>query len=136
MAAVARLRPEGVVLERLHQLGRSRLVRIVAGQTIGLLERLVLVRLGEVGVFSVVAVSTQRRRVLGQMILGFAVAFIAGLVRDVAGVAAHIERGVAAAALRDIHSLVVAGETKVLLRGRTGRRLQELVLVVGSVRIV
>src|SRR5208282_4742819 len=61
---------------------------------------------------------------------------IAGLVRDVAGVAAHIERGVAAAALRDIHSLVVAGETKVLLRGRTGRRLQELVLVVGSVRIV
>ena len=62
-------------------------------------------------------------------------ALFAGLVRDVAGFAAHIQRYVTAALLGHIHARVVAAQTKVLFL-ITGRRLQQLKFIVGLMWIV
>jgi hypothetical protein len=61
---------------------------------------------------------------------------LSGLMRDVASVAAHVERGVAAAVLPWIlRANVVAGEAEIVfLIARGG--FQQLILVVGSMRIV
>ena len=118
-----------------HQLGRIRLVRIVAGQAIGLFERLVLVRLLQVGVLHIVAIDAQRGSVLGQMVIKLALAPLARLVRDVASVAAHVEGGVAASLLWNIRSLRVAAQAEIVFL-IAGGWLQQLVLVVGSMRIV
>jgi hypothetical protein len=61
--------------------------------------------------------------------------FGSSLVCDVAGVAAHVKRGVPAAFLRHIHSGFVAAQAEILLLV-AGHWLQQLVLVIGSVRIV
>ena len=64
---------------------------------------------------------------------GFAA--LAGLVRGVAGVASHVERGVTAAFFGNIESLFVAAEAKILLLVPRCR-FQQLILVVAGVRIV
>jgi len=54
----------------------------------------------------------------------------------VAGFAAHVQSGVTAAVLRDIHSDVVAAQAEILFRRRARSRLQKLIGIVGLVRIV
>src|SRR5689334_18282043 len=53
----------------------------------------------------------------------------------VAGVAAHVERGVAASLLGDVHAGVVAGQAKIFFL-LSRHRLEQLVLVIGGVGIV
>lgn len=60
----------------------------------------------------------------------------AGFMCDVASLATHIESGVTTALLRNIQTLVVAGQTKIVVLGRATRRLEQLVLVIGTVRIM
>ena len=105
---------KGLVQEGLHQLGGFRLVRIVAGEAIGRGEGLSLVRLHQTGVLHIVTIDAQRGSVLGQVKIKFALAALARLVHRVAGVAAHVECGVAAALLRNIRSLRVAGEAEIV----------------------
>ena len=119
----------------LHQLRLRRLVRIVALYAVGGGERLSLVRLDQVRRSRIVTVEAQRRARLGQVIIELLFALLANLVGDVAGVAAHIQRRVPAAFLGNVDALVMAGEAEVLcLVSR--RRLQELILVVGLMRIM
>ena len=80
-------------------------------------------------------IDAQRGSVLGQVEIEFALAPFARLVRDVAGVAAHVERGVAAALFRNIRALGVAGEAEIVFLVARGR-LQQLKLIVGGMRIV
>src|ERR1017187_6179416 len=135
VAGIARLRFKRIVHECLHQLGRFRLVRIVASKTIGLFERLSLVRLHQLGILHIVTIEAQRGCVLGQVIIEFAFAAFTRFVRDVAGVASHVERSVTAATRRNIRSLRVAREAKIFfLLSRGG--FQQLILVVGSMWIV
>ncbi len=105
MAGVTLSAGKGRVRELRHQLWLSGLVRIVAGEAVGLVDRLVLMRFANGCVLRIVAVDAQRRGVFGQMEVELALAGLAGLMRDVAGVAAHIERRVPAAALGHIHAL-------------------------------
>jgi len=93
----------------------------VTGQAIGLFERLVLVRFLEGRVFYVMAIHTKRGRRLGQMEVELGLADLAGFVGDVAGVAAHIERGMTAAFLRHIRTRVVTTEAEILFLVPRGR---------------
>ena len=114
MADFALLVGEWRMGEFRHQLGRSGLVRIVAAHAIGRLEGLILVRLLQVGVLYVVAIEAKRRRRLGEMKVELGLADLPCLVRDVAGVAAHVEGGVAAAFLGNVHAGLVATQAKIL----------------------
>ena len=115
MASVALLAFKRIVQEGLHQLRRLGLVRIVALQAIGFVDGLVLVGLEHRRIFHIVAVKAQRRRVLGQVIREFALRGVACLVNNVAGVAAHVERRVPAAALGNVHTRVVTSQAEVFL---------------------
>jgi len=72
------------------------------------------VRFLEVRLFYVMAIHAKRRRRFGEMEVELGLADLAGFVGDVAGVAAHIERGMTAAFLRHIRTRVVAAEAEVL----------------------
>ena len=121
--------------ELCQQLGSGRLVRIVTAHAVGLRERLVLVRFLQVGALYVVTIDAQRRRSFGQMKVELHLAGLARFVGGVAGVAAHVEGGVAAALLRDVDADLVAAQAEILLLvSRLG--LQQLILVVRGVRIV
>src|SRR5579872_938593 len=86
-------------------------------------------------ILNIVAVKTQRRSALGQMKIKFGLAAVSSLMRDVAGVATHIERSMAASLLGHVQSLLVAIETKVLpVLSRF--RLHHLILVVALVRVM
>ena len=107
--------------ESLHQLGLRRLMRIVALRTGGRGKRLSLVGLDERGVLGVVAVEAERGDGFGQVIVKFLLALFSDFMDGVAGVASHVESGVAAAFFGDIQSLTVAIETEVFaLRSRSG----------------
>src|SRR5579885_306458 len=135
VAGLAHLVFERIVRERLQQLGRSRLVRVVALNAVGRRKRLILVRLLQVRVFRIVAVEAQRRGRLRQVEVKFFFAPLAGPVGHMAGFAAHVQSGVPAALLRYVEAGLVATEAQILLGvSRTG--LQQLVLVVGDVRIM
>ena len=110
-------------------------MRVVTAQAVGGSEGLVLMRLLQVRVFYVVAVQAQSRSSFRkvELILGGGVS--AGLVSDVAGLATHVESGMAAAFFRNVYPLVVAAEAEVLLLVSRGR-LQQLVLVIGTVGVV
>src|SRR5208282_3973726 len=111
-------------------------MRIVAAKAIGFFKGLVLVRLLQRCIFWIVAIDAERGRRFGQMEIELSLSDFTGLMRGVTSVAAQVERGVAAAVLSGIRgSNVVAGEAEiVLLVARF--RLQQLVLVVGRMRIV
>lgn len=113
--------------ESLHQLGLSGLVRVVTSHTVGLGERLTTMRLDESSIRSVMAVETQRRSSLRQVIGKFRIRFVTRLVRGVTGVATEIESGVPAAVLRNVKARVVAAQAEVLGRIRAGRPLQEII---------
>ena len=89
----------------LHQLRLRRLVRIVTLNAIGGSEWLPLMRLDQARVFYVVAIDAQRWRGFRQVIVELQLAALACLVDSVASLAAHIERGVTAAFLRNIQAL-------------------------------
>jgi hypothetical protein len=110
MTGVTRLRFEGRMLENLHQLRRLRLVRVVASQAIGRGKGLIVVRLGQAGVLGIMAIKTERGSILRQVVIELAFSPTANLVRNVTGLAAHIQRGVTAAILGDVHTLTMAGE--------------------------
>ena len=86
---------EGLVDERLQELRAGGLVWVVATQTIGFLERQVTVGLGKSGLSHIVAIQSQCWRALGEM--ENTIHLLADFVALVATVAAHIQRGVAAA---------------------------------------
>lgn len=115
MTGIALLLSKGHVRELLHQLGTVRLVRIVASEAIGAAERLSLMGLDQGFILNVVTVEAERRRIFGQVILEFALVGIAGLVSDVTSIAPHVERGMAAALLRYIQALGMAGEAEILV---------------------
>ena len=70
--------------------------------------------LDERGILDVVAVDAERGNGLGQVIVEFLLSLFADFVRHVAGVASHVEGGVAAAFFGDVQALVVAIEAEVL----------------------
>ena len=86
---------------------------VVTAQAICRTERLVLVRLLQVRVFRIVTIRAQRRRSLRQVESVFRGGFGPRLMRRMAGVAAHVERSMAAALGRDIHPLLMAAEAEV-----------------------
>jgi hypothetical protein len=114
MAQVARLVGEWRMQELPHQLGRCRLMRIVATGAIRRGERLIVMRLLQAGVLHVVTIDAQRRSALGQMKIELSLPRFSGLMRGVAGVASHVEGGVAAAFFGDIQSLLVATQAQIL----------------------
>ena len=109
MAGVARATGEGRMGELLHQLRLRRLVRIVTLNAIGCGEWLSLVRLDQAGIFHIVAVDAERRSGFGEVVIELQLARLARLVNGVAGLAAHVQRHVPAAFLRDVEPLRVAG---------------------------
>ena len=108
---------------------------IVALHAVGGGERLTLMRFLQVSILGIVAIEAERRRRFGQMELVVHGRFGAGFVGNVAGVTAHVERGMAAALLWRVHSGLVATEAEVLFFG-AGHGLEELILVVADVGIV
>ena len=118
VAGVAASAGERRMRERLHQLGLRRLVRIVALHAIGGGERLALVRLDQARILGIVAIEAQRRSRLGQVIVELNLALLADLVGDVASLATHVQRGVPAALLGNVQSLLVAGQAEVFVRRR------------------
>src|SRR5450755_781783 len=69
------------------------------------------------------------------MIVEFLLTFFANFVRGVAAAASHVEGGVAATFFRNVGSLGVTGQAEILFL-IAGSRLQQLKLVVGSMRVV
>jgi hypothetical protein len=107
----------------------------MASQAIRFFERLVVVRLLQIRTLGIVAVQTEGWRHLGQMEIKFGLSNLSGLMRDVAGVATHVEGCVSAALCRDIQAGLVAAQAEVLfLIARDW--LQQLILVIGDVRVV
>ena len=121
MANLALLRRERIMQKRLHQLGSLRLVRIVAGQAIGGAEGLPLMGLQQSGIFGIVAIGTKCGSVFNKVKIKFALATVAAFVDRVAGIAARVERGVAAAFFGNIRALSVAGEAEIVLFLARGR---------------
>jgi len=135
MTGIATLLRKGRMRELGHQLGRRGLVGIMALQTVGGGKRLVLVRLLQGGIFQIVAIHAQRRSGLRQVKSVFRRRIRASLVRDVAGIAARVKRGMATAFIRHVQSLSVARETEVVLFISRGR-FQQLILICRSVWVM
>ena len=86
-------------------------------------------------ILDIVAIDAERGDGLGQVIIEFLFLLFANFVRHMTGVAPHVESGVAAAFFGNVHALIVAIQTEVLaLFSR--RRFQQLILVIGSMRIM
>jgi hypothetical protein len=118
-----------------HQFGSRGLMRIVAADAVRSFEGLVLVRLLQVSTLHIMAVDAESRRSFGQVIIKLRFPHLAGLMRGVASVAAHIEGGMAAPFLGNIQAGVVAAQAEVFfLISNLG--LQQLKFVVRLVRIV
>ena len=124
MAVVALLVFKRVVQERLHQVRRIGLACVVALDAIGRLKGLAVMGLDDRRVFHVMAVNAQPGGVFGQVVGEFALRGIAGLVNNVAGVTATVERRMTAAALGNMHPDVVTGQAEIL-RLVTRHRLQQ-----------
>src|SRR4051794_32025754 len=88
--------------ERLHQLRLRRLMWIMAAQTIGFVEWLIVVCFLKAFILGVVAVEAELRSGLRQVIVKLSLSFFTGLVSRVAGAATHIERSMTASVLRNV----------------------------------
>ena len=135
VANFAGLLSEWRVDELRHQLGRRRLMGIVASQAIGSAERLIAVRLLQARVLGIVTIEAKRRRRFGQVEIEFWFPFFSGFVRHMAGLASHVERRVTTAFFWNVQPDLVTAEAEILFLS-TGTRLQQLVLVVARVRIM
>src|SRR5271166_3934405 len=92
-------------------------------------------RLLQVRALGIVTVQTERRGRLGEVEIKLGLSNLSGLVRDVAGVTTHVQGRVSTTFCRDVQSGIVAAQAEVLfLIARLG--LQQLVLVIGDVRVV
>lgn len=111
-------------------------MRIVAAQAIRLLKGLAVVGLDDRRILRIVTGDTKRRGIFRQMEVKLAFTSLASLVCHVAGIASHVQRGVTAAVLGDIDTNLVAGKAKVRILSVSADRLEQLVPVVGSVRLV
>ncbi len=105
MAGVATLIRKWRMCKLRHQLRRCGLVWIMALQAVGCGKRLILVRLLQCGIFRVVAIEAQCRSRLRQVKAVFQRRFRSGFMRDVARVAAPVERGMTASFFRNVHPL-------------------------------
>ena len=114
VAGVAALVGKRRVHELCHQLGRGRLVRIVALDAVGRGERLILVSLLQAFILGIVAIQTERRSCLGQMEPVLRSGVGARLVGEMACVTAHVEGGVNAAGLGHIQTGLVTSAAEVL----------------------
>src|SRR5215471_10004439 len=114
MAGVARLVGKRRMQKLPHQLWRRRLMRIMTTGAISLLKWLVLMCLLQCCIFHIVAIDAERGRSFGQMKIELRFSHLAGLMSDVARIAAHIQRGVPASLLRHIQSFIVAIEAEIL----------------------
>jgi|SRR5450631_1345938 len=110
-------------------------MRIVALQAVRSCEGLVVVRLLNFCILCIMAIQAERWGCFSEMEPILRCWLSPGLVRQVACVASHIERGVSAALFRNIRSGLVAIEAQVIL-SISRRRFAELILVVGGVRIM
>src|ERR1017187_3835316 len=135
VADFALLVGEGRMGKLCHQLGSGGLVGIVTAHAIGRFERLVLVRFLQISALDVMAIHTKRRGRLGEMKVELDLADLARLMRDVAGVAAHVEGRVPAAFLGNVYAGLVTAQAEVLFLVPRGG-LQQLILVVRGVRSV
>jgi len=109
---------------------------VVAAEAIGCRERLTVVCLDQVRIFRIVAIETECRCVLGQVLAEFALGRVARFVRCVAGTATHVERGMTAPLLRDIDADVVASQAEVVIFRGAIDRLQQLLFVGRLMRVV
>ena len=108
---------------------------IVTAQAIRRLEWLVLMRLLQVGAFYVVAIDAKRWGRLSEVIVELSLAHLTRFVRDVAGVAAHVEGCMPAAFLGNVLADLVATQTEVFfLISRDW--FEQLILILRSMRIV
>ena len=114
MAVVALLVFKWVVLERLHQVRGIGLPRIVALDAIGCLKGLAMMGRDDLWIFDVVTVNAQRGSIFSKVIRKLALMGVAGLVNNVASIAAAVERRMTASALGDMHSDVMAVQAKVV----------------------
>ena len=71
-------------------------------------------RLLQACIFDVVTIDAERRSALGQMKIKLGLAGFSRLVRRVAGVASHVEGGMAAALFGNVQSLRMAIEAEIL----------------------
>ena len=136
VADIAELLAEWWMQERLHQLGATRLVRIVAAHAIGFRKRLPLVSLNQGRVSGVVAIQAKRRSTLGEMEGKLRIRSVPAFVSCMARVASQVESFVTAAALWNTHPGLVATQAEIFLCGNARRRLQQFVLGGRGVRIV
>lgn len=90
----------------------------MALNAVGIAERLAFVRLDQIGIFRIVTIEAQHWGALGQVVVKLLLAPLARLVGDVAGLATHVERRVTAAVLRNVHALVVAAQTDIVVFAR------------------
>jgi len=90
-------------------------VRIVTAHAISRGERLVLVRLLQIGALHVVAINTECRWRLGEMEVKLDFPHLSRLMRRVAGIAAHIEGRMPAAFLGNVQPGLVAAQAEVFL---------------------
>ncbi len=135
MAHLAGFIGKGRVQECLHQFRPLRFVRIVAGDTIGFFEWLILMRFGQLRVLRVVTIEAQRRTRLFQVLREFPVAARTSFVSFVTGVATHVQRDMAAAFFGSVCADGVAAQTEVFF-DFTRSRLQQLIFVFAAVRIM
>lgn len=110
-------------------------MRIVALQAVRGREWLVLVSLLKFRILRVMTVNTQCRCCLGQMEFVLHRRLCPRLVRQVARIAAHVQRRMSAAALGYIQTRLMTRQTQILFCVAY-RRFQKLILVVARVRIV
>ncbi len=99
----------------LHQFRPVGFVRVVAGDTVGLFERLILVRFGQLRVLRIVTIQAQRWTRLLQMLCEFTVAARTGLMSFVARIAAHVQRHVATSFFWRVRSDGVAAQAEIFL---------------------
>jgi hypothetical protein len=123
------------VREFLQQLRLRGLVRIVALRAIRGCEGLTLVDFDQGGILNVVAVDTERRDRLAEVIVELLFPFFTCSVGHVTGVASHIQCGMTAAFFGHIQALGVAIQAQVLaLVARCS--FEQLILVLGNVGVV
>ena len=98
-----------------YQLRPRGLMRIVAGEATGIHKRLPPVSLNQLGIIRIMTILAQSRRVLLQLEIEFPLASFARLMNRVAGVAALIQSGVAAAPIFNADTHFVAGQAETLV---------------------
>ena len=106
---------ERSVYERVLEFRTLRFMRIVASHAIGLFEWLIVMSLFQIRTRCVMAIKTKGWSRFGEVVIEFALADFASLMGDVASAAPHIECCVAASALRDVDTDLVATQAQIFI---------------------